>query len=80
MILEDELRKYESTYSVERLKSFIYSSDDKIEDVIIRYKNNLKISQALYPELCMLEVILRNAVDYVLRKQQKKNVNHLQKI
>lgn len=67
MILEDELKKFEPTYSVERLKAFIYSPDDKLEDVIVRYRNNLKISQALYPELCTLEVILRNAVDYVLR-------------
>lgn len=67
MISENDLRKYENTYSVERLKAFIYSDDDTIDDVIIRYKNNLKISQALYPELCTLEVILRNSINYVLK-------------
>ena len=30
----EELKKYATTYSIERLESFIYSSDDTIEDVI----------------------------------------------
>lgn len=67
MISEYELKKYEPTYSAERLRAFIYSSDDTIDDIIIRYKKNLKISQALYPELCTLEVILRNSINYVLK-------------
>lgn len=39
MILEDELKKFEPTYNVERLKAFIYSPDNKLEDVIVRYRN-----------------------------------------
>lgn len=67
MILEEELKKYEPTYSAERLTAFIFSEDDTIDDIILRYKRNLLISQALYPELCTLEVILRNSINYVLK-------------
>ena len=62
-----DLNKYSSTYSAERLKSFIYSENDTIEDVAERYGNNVIISQALYPALCTLEIILRNAIDTVLK-------------
>lgn len=55
-------------YSEERLKSFIYSSTDSIDDVIIRYSDNIQISQAMYPELCTLEIILRNSIDNTLQK------------
>ena len=51
MINQNELEKYAAIYSVERLKAFIYSEQDTIDDVKIRYNHNVKISQALYPEL-----------------------------
>lgn len=68
MINEKELEKYTSTYSLDRIKSFIYSSNDTIEDITQRYHNNVKISQALYPELTTLEIILRNSIDAAFRK------------
>lgn len=68
MISDNELRKYESTYSVERLKSFAYSESDTIREIIVNYKNNVQISQSVYPELCTLEIILRNSIDSILRK------------
>ena len=43
----EELKKYATTYSIERLESFIYSSDDTIEDVIQHYSDNMQISQSL---------------------------------
>lgn len=64
---EKELKKYASTLSVERLLSFKHSDDDTIEVLIDRYKTNLRISQALYPELSTLEVTLRNAIDTMLK-------------
>lgn len=63
----DDIKKYSATYSAERLKSFVYSENEKIEDIVEHYSNNIKISQAFYPELCTLEVILRNAIDTTLR-------------
>ncbi|CCY24434.1 putative uncharacterized protein [Brachyspira sp. CAG:484] len=68
MIKEDELKRYESTYSAERLSSFAYSEFDTIQDVVTNYKNNIQISQAIYPELCTLEVILRNSINNILKK------------
>lgn len=67
MVNQKELEKYSATYSAERLKSFVYSDNDTIDDIIERYSNNVKISQALYPALCTLEVILRNSIDSVLK-------------
>ena len=62
------MQKYNTTYSVERLSSFAYSESDNINDVVANYTNNMKISQAIYPELCTLEVILRNSIDCVFKK------------
>ena len=69
MINLKDLEKYTATYSIERLKTFIYSEEDTINDVIMRYNHNVKISQTLYPELCTLEVILRNAIDAALKSK-----------
>ena len=65
-ITQQELNKYEIMISTERLTSFIRDNNDCIEDVIERYKNNIRISQALYPELSILEVTLRNAINTML--------------
>lgn len=73
MINFDEMKKFIPTYSLERIKSFIYSPDDNIDDVIKRYQANIKISQALYPELATLEVILRNSIDSVFRTYISEN-------
>lgn len=63
----DELKKYAGTISSERLLSFKKSENDTIDMLIERYKLNLRISQAFYPELSILEVTLRNAVDTMLK-------------
>ena len=62
------MNKYNSTYSTERLSAYAYSENDTIQDIITNYSNNIQISQAIYPELCILEVILRNAVDSILKQ------------
>ena len=64
----ENTEKYSTTYSKERLASFAYTSNDIVCDVITNYSNNIKVSQAIYPELCTLEVILRNAIDSTLKK------------
>lgn len=68
MAMKQELEKYNSTYSAERLTAFAYSATDKIDDIVNNYSNNIKIAQAMYPELCVLEVILRNSIDSILKK------------
>ena len=66
-ITKEELEKYASTISVERLLSFKQDDNDTIESLIARYQDNIRISQALYPELSTLEITLRNAIDTMLR-------------
>lgn len=68
MINQKELEKFIPTYSLDRITSFIYSPNDTMKDVIERYHNNVRISQALYPELTTLEIILRNSIDSAFRK------------
>ena len=67
MVSNLDLEKYDKTYSVERLSSFAYSENDTINDIIDNYSNNIQISLAIYPELCTLEIILRNALDSLLK-------------
>lgn len=69
MVNLNELEKFTTIYSVERLKTFIYSKYDTIDDIKIRYNHNVKISQALYPELCTLEVVLRNAINTTIKNK-----------
>ena len=68
MVYDMNNENIQKTYSAERLSSFAYSEQDTIQDIVTNYSNNIKISQAIYPELCTLEVILRNSIDSVLRK------------
>lgn len=63
-----DMDKHSLTYSVERLSSFAYFENDTLQDVILNYSNNIKISQSIYPELCTLEVILRNSIDNILKE------------
>ena len=62
-INKEELEKYVNTISIERLLSFKQDDNDTIDSLITRYKANIRISQALYPELSILEVTLRNAIN-----------------
>ena len=67
-IIEKEFEQYKTTLSIERLKSFMQNENDTIDVLIERYVNNIRISQALYPELSILEVTLRNAINTTLCK------------
>lgn len=66
-VAREDLKQYASTLSIERLLSFKSGDNDTIDILIQRYKTNLRISQALYPELSTLEVTLRNAIDTMFR-------------
>ena len=73
MISERDLEKYSTTYSVDILSSFAFSEDDNLDDIIDNYANNIKISLAIYPELCTLEIILRNALNELFKKLYSDN-------
>lgn len=68
MINPKEIEKYATTISLERLESYIKDNAVSVESVIDKYADNIKMSQAFYPELCVLEVTLRNSIDFMLRK------------
>lgn len=65
-ITNTKLEQFRNTLSIERLKSFIQNEDDTLNIILERYKNNIRISQSLYPELSILEVTLRNAINSTL--------------
>lgn len=67
-IEQESLDRHKTDISIERLKSFVWNETDNYDDIITRYKLNIKISQALYPELSILEVSLRNTIDTMLKK------------
>jgi len=69
MVSLKELEKYSTNISIERLSVFVYDNNDIIDDVLKRYENNIKISQAFYPELSVLEVSLRNAIDTIFKEK-----------
>ncbi|NJD22549.1 MAG: hypothetical protein FIA82_07745 [Melioribacter sp.] len=54
---------FEEYFSLPRLQKFInHYSGDKIRALLL-YKANLRLSQAFYPLLSILEISLRNAID-----------------
>ena len=67
MVSEQELKKYDCNISVERLKSYLYSQNDTLDDAFEHYVNHILIAQSFYPELFVLEVALRNAIDTTLK-------------
>lgn len=67
MVTKQDLEKYSATTSIERITAFITSNNDSEDEIINRYNKNIKISQALYPELSVLEITLRNAIDTTFR-------------
>lgn len=62
----EEMEQYRTTLSIERLSSFVQSENDTLDCILERYKNNIRISQALYPELSILEITLRNSINSTL--------------
>ena len=65
----EELKKYQSTISIERLRSFIRRGETDVDVRVLleRYKDNILMSQAFYPVLSILEITLRNAIDTMLK-------------
>nr|DAD89876.1 MAG TPA: Abi-like protein [Myoviridae sp. ctsip2] len=63
----ENLKKYQSTLSIERIKAFSCGINDKEEFLLKVYELNIETSKDLYPALCMFEVHLRNAIDVMLQ-------------
>lgn len=59
-----EIQKQEiiDLISKERLLSYQYSKEDDFSSLIERYLYNIKISEAFYPVLSILEIALRNKI------------------
>ena len=59
----------EQIISSERLEPYIRYHDDDFDKALEHYKANIEISEAFYPMLSILEVGLRNNMDYQLTRK-----------
>jgi len=62
-----------SIFSENRLNAYKFSSDDDYSVLLERYSYNIKISQAFYPLLSILEIALRNKINEAIEKTLKPN-------
>ena len=58
----------EKIISKERLEPYLSRHKEDFNKAISHYKSNILISEAFYPLLAILEVSLRNSIDYQLTK------------
>lgn len=54
--------------SKDRLEPYLNCHNSDIDKAILHYKNNILISESFYPLLSILEIGLRNSIDYQLTK------------
>ncbi len=59
--------------SFERFNSYKLTEKDDVSDILKRYIYNIKISEAFYPILSMLEIALRNRIHNAIDKLIKKD-------
>ena len=55
--------------SQERLKPYLVHHSDNIDKAIAHYKSNILISESFYPLIAILEVGLRNSIDYQFKRK-----------
>lgn len=53
-------------FSKPRLETYLKAANDDQEESLNLYKLNLRLSEALYPTICILEIALRNRISSVL--------------
>ncbi|MFD2721404.1 hypothetical protein ACFST9_22000 [Hymenobacter monticola] len=58
---------YENLFSVERMSRYLTAANGQQESAVQLYHANLKLSEALYSPLAMLEVALRNQLNHALQ-------------
>lgn len=63
--------KLEQLFSSERLKPCYKRFPDNGTKAVLLYKTNIKISEAFYPSLSILEIVLRNAIYNSCKKHFK---------
>ena len=59
----------ERIISEERLKPYLNYHKNDLSKAIAHYKSNIVISDSFYPLLAVLEIGLRNSIDYQLTKR-----------
>lgn len=64
---------YKRTISESRLSSFKLTETDTQDVLCRRYIDNIRLSESLYPSLSLLEVALRNAIDFAIETLIKQN-------
>lgn len=64
-----ERRAIEKVFSYDRLAPYLLRHNNSFEKAIEHYKANIEISESFYPLLSVLEVGLRNQMDYQLRRK-----------
>ena len=64
---------YKRTISESRLNSFKLAETDTQDVLCRRYIDNIRLSESLYPSLSLLEVALRNAIDFAIETLIKQN-------
>ncbi len=62
------IKKIQRVLSKERLFPYLIKHPDNPEKAIDHYKSNIKISEAFYPPISVLEICLRNSIDMQLQK------------
>ncbi len=62
----NKIEKIKTEISEERLSTYKINDSDTYEDIINRYIYNIQLSEAFYPALALLEVTLRNKIDYAI--------------
>jgi len=64
----DNIAIIERIISKERLEPYLRHHKNDLNKAIAHYKSNILISEAFYPLLAILEIGLRNSIDYQLSK------------
>ena len=64
-----DFRILQKILSEERLKPYLVKHSNNRKKAIQHYKSNIKISEAFYSPIAILEVGLRNNIDYQLQKK-----------
>jgi len=59
----------ERIISIERLEPYLRHHSNNFDTAILHYKANIEISEAFYPLLSILEIGLRNNIDYQLKRK-----------
>lgn len=67
-----ERKAIEQIFSHDRLAPYLRKHDNNFDQAIEHYKANIAISESFYPLLSILEVGLRNQMDYQLKRKYDK--------